>query len=150
MEKVHISVAIITKDEEENIRQCLESVSFAAQIIIVDSGSTDATLSIAGEFGCEIYSEEWRGFGPQKQLAIEKCVYPWILVLDADEWVTPKLRKEIIKAIDNPGQEVLLKCRDYRVIAVNIFITADGGRTMLPVSAAGIRPVLVRKSFMRA
>jgi len=106
LEKVHISVAIITKDEEENIRQCLESVSFAAQIIIVDSGSTDATLSIAGEFGCEIYSEEWRGFGPQKQFAIEKCVYPWILVLDADEWVTPKLRKEIIKAIDNPGQNV--------------------------------------------
>lgn len=98
MEKISISVAIITKNEEENIRQCLQSVSFAAQIVLVDSGSTDATLSIAAEFGCEIYSEEWRGFGPQKQLAIEKCRQPWILVLDADERIPPGTA-DIIKKI---------------------------------------------------
>ena len=73
LEKVPLSVAIITKNEEENILSCLQSISFAGQIVIVDSGSTDATLSIAAEFGCEIYSEQWRGFGPQKQSAIEKC-----------------------------------------------------------------------------
>lgn len=106
MEKIHLSVAIITKNEEENIRQCLQSVAFAAQIVVVDSGSTDATLSIAEEFGCEIYSEEWRGFGPQKQLAIEKCHHPWILVLDADEWVIPALKEEIVKAVNNPGEYV--------------------------------------------
>ena len=89
MEKVPLAVAIITKNEEENIRSCLQSISFAGQIVIVDSGSTDATLSIAKEFGCEIYREEWRGFGPQKQSAIEKCRQPWILVLDADERIPP-------------------------------------------------------------
>lgn len=90
MEKIPLSVAIITKNEEENIRQCLQSVTFAEQVVIVDSGSTDATLHIAGEFGCEIYSEAWQGFGPQKQMAIDKCRQPWILVLDADERIPPE------------------------------------------------------------
>ena len=98
MEKIPLAVAIITKNEEENIRQCLQSIAFAAQIILVDSGSTDATLRIAAEFGCEIYSEAWRGFGPQKQLAIDKCHQPWILVLDADERIPPDTA-DIIKKI---------------------------------------------------
>lgn len=98
LEKIPLSVAIITKNEEENIRSCLQSISFAAQIVLVDSGSTDSTLKIAEEFGCEIYSEEWHGFGPQKQLAIEKCRQPWILVLDADERIPPDTA-DIIKKI---------------------------------------------------
>lgn len=98
MEKVPLSVAIITKNEEENIRSCLQSVSFAGQIVVVDSGSTDKTLEIAAEFGCDIYSEDWRGFGPQKQSAIEKCIHPWILVLDADERILPGTA-DIIKKI---------------------------------------------------
>jgi glycosyltransferase involved in cell wall biosynthesis len=97
LEKIPLSVAIITKNEEENIRQCLKSIEFAGQIIIIDSGSTDATLNIAGEFGCEIHSEEWRGFGPQKQSAIEKCRQPWILVLDADERIPPETAAVINK-----------------------------------------------------
>ena len=99
MEKVPLSAAIITKNEEENIRSCMQSISFAGQIIIVDSGSTDATLSIAKEFGCEIYSEEWRGFGPQKQSAIEKCRQPWIFVLDADERIPPETAGIIKKIV---------------------------------------------------
>ena len=99
MEKIPLAVAIITKNEEENIRQCLQSISFAGQIVIVDSGSTDATLSIAAEFGCEIYSEEWCGFGPQKQLAMEKCSQPWILVLDADERIPPDTANIIKKIV---------------------------------------------------
>jgi len=98
LEKIPLSVAIITKNEEENIRQCLQSVSFAAQIVLIDSGSTDATLSLAAEFGCEIYSEAWLGFGPQKQSAIEKCRQPWILVLDADERI-PSDTADIIRKI---------------------------------------------------
>ena len=98
MEKVPLAVAIITKNEEENIRSCLQSISFAGQIVVVDSGSTDKTLEIAAEFGCETYSEGWRGFGPQKQSAIEKCRHPWILVLDADERISPDMA-DIIKKI---------------------------------------------------
>ena len=98
MNKIPLSVAIVTKNEEENILQCLQSVAFARQIVIVDSGSTDATLSIARELGSEIYNEAWHGFGPQKQLAIEKCRQPWILVLDADERI-PSDTADIIKKI---------------------------------------------------
>jgi glycosyltransferase involved in cell wall biosynthesis len=97
--KVPLTVAIITKNEEENIRHCLQSVAFAAQIVLVDSGSTDATLSIAAEFGCEIYSEAWLGFGPQKQAAIDKCSQPWILVLDADERIPQETAGRIKKIV---------------------------------------------------
>ena len=89
MEKVPLSVAIITKNEELNIKACLQSVAFAEQIVVVDSGSEDATLKIATDFGCDIYREAWHGFGPQKQMAIDRCSKPWILVLDADERIPP-------------------------------------------------------------
>ena len=102
MEKIPLSVAIITKNEEDNIRQCLQSVVFAAQVVIVDSGSADATLSIAKEFGCEIYNEAWHGFGPQKQSAIDKCRHPWILVLDADERIPPDTADNIKKIVTDP------------------------------------------------
>jgi len=102
LEKVPLSIAIITKNEEENILSCLQSISFAQQIVIVDSGSTDKTLEIAADFGCEIYSEEWQGFGPQKQLAIEKCRLPWILVLDADERIPPETAVIIKKIVTDP------------------------------------------------
>jgi glycosyltransferase involved in cell wall biosynthesis len=77
---------------------CLQSIAFARQIVVVDSGSTDSTLAIADEFGCKIYKETWLGFGPQKQLAIDKCCEPWVLVLDADERI-PQETAEIIKKI---------------------------------------------------
>ena len=98
MGKISLSIAIITKNEEENLRACLQSIAFASQLIVVDSGSTDATLTIAAELGCEIYHEAWLGFGPQKQLAIDKCREPWILVLDADERI-PQETAEVIKAM---------------------------------------------------
>lgn len=102
MEKIPLSVAIITKNEEENISQCLQSIAFAGQIVIVDSGSTDATMQIAARFNCEIYNEEWRGFGPQKQSAIDKCREPWVLVLDADERIGPDTADIIKKIITDP------------------------------------------------
>jgi glycosyltransferase involved in cell wall biosynthesis len=102
LENIPLSVAIITKNEEEKIRSCLQSISFAGQIILVDSGSTDSTLQIVAEFDCEVYSEEWRGFGPQKQLAIEKCRLPWILVLDADEQIPPETAERIKNIITDP------------------------------------------------
>jgi glycosyltransferase involved in cell wall biosynthesis len=99
--KIPLSVAIITKNEEENLRSCLKSVAFARQIVVVDSGSTDATLQIAVEHGCDIYNESWSGFGPQKQLAIDKCREPWVLVLDADERIPQETAEAIKAAIKN-------------------------------------------------
>ncbi len=84
-EKYPVSVAIITKNEDRNIAECLRSVEFADQVVIVDSGSTDDTVRIATETGCDVFSEDWKGFGAQKQSAIDKCRNSWVLVLDADE-----------------------------------------------------------------
>jgi len=83
--KMPLSVAIITKNEADNLPECLKSIDFAGQIVVVDFGSTDDTVKIAADFGCEVFIEPWQGFGPQKQFAIDKCRNKWILVLDADE-----------------------------------------------------------------
>lgn len=103
MDRIPLSVAIITKNEEENLRACLQSIVFAGQIVVVDSGSTDATLQIAREFGCEICRESWHGFGPQKQMAIDKCKEPWILVLDADERIPPETAEVLKKIVVDSG-----------------------------------------------
>lgn len=97
-EKIPLSVAIITKNEGENLRECLKSVEFAAQVVVVDSDSTDETVQIASQFGCEVFIESWQGFGPQKQSAIDKCRYPWVLILDADERI-PAGKTSVIKNI---------------------------------------------------
>jgi glycosyltransferase involved in cell wall biosynthesis len=103
-DKIPLSVAIITKNEEENLPDCLRSVAFARQIVVVDSGSTDKTIRIAADFGCDVYREGWHGFGPQKQLAIDRCECSWVLVLDADERIPPETEakiREIIAGSDN-------------------------------------------------
>jgi len=102
METIPLSVAIITKDEEANIKACLQSVIFARQIVVVDSGSTDKTLAIAEEFGCDIYREGWHGFGAQKQIAIDSCTQPWILVVDADERIPPETAAVIKSIVASP------------------------------------------------
>jgi glycosyltransferase involved in cell wall biosynthesis len=92
---VTLSVAIITKNEEGNIHRTLESVRWADEVIVVDSGSTDRTCEIARELGAKVFIEEWKGFAAQKNSAIEKCSGDWILSLDADEEVTPELAQNI-------------------------------------------------------
>jgi glycosyltransferase involved in cell wall biosynthesis len=96
-----ISVAIITKNEEQNIRECLESVRWADEIVVVDNGSTDQTRQICQEFQARVYLEEWKGFPRQKNSAIEKTRNEWVFSLDADERVTPDLRQEIASTLEN-------------------------------------------------
>ncbi len=100
--KAPLSVAIITKNEEEKLPGCLESVSFADDIVVLDSESTDRTVEIARNNGCRVFVEQWKGFGLQKQSAIEKCLHDWILVLDADERIPEETRAEIVRAIEEP------------------------------------------------
>lgn len=90
-----ISISIITLNEENNIRACLESCKWADEIIIVDSGSTDKTLDIAREYTDKIYSNTYDGCGPQKKWAYDKTTCDWVLILDADERLTLELQKEI-------------------------------------------------------
>ncbi|HYB20717.1 MAG TPA: glycosyltransferase family 2 protein [Thermodesulfobacteriota bacterium] len=102
MEK--ISVAIITKNEGQNIRECLESVKWADEIVVVDNGSTDETLKICGEYRARVFPEDWKGYSDQKNSAIEKTRNEWVLSLDADERIGPELRQEIEGALQgNPS-----------------------------------------------
>ncbi|MGD0265398.1 MAG: glycosyltransferase family 2 protein [Candidatus Methylomirabilota bacterium] len=98
-----ISVAIITLNEEGNIRACLESVKWADEIVICDSGSTDRTLVIASEYGACTFQDAWRGFAAHKNLAVERCSHAWVLVLDTDERVTPTLHEEIEAVLVDPA-----------------------------------------------
>ena len=91
-----LSVIIITKNEERDLPRALESVSFADEIIVLDSGSTDKTQSIAKAFGAKVFqTEDWPGFGPQKNRALARATQDWVLSLDADEWLEPDLSGQI-------------------------------------------------------
>ena len=98
-DKLPLSVAIITKNEEDRLPECLAGVAFADEVVVVDSGSTDRTVEIARAFGAVVYIEPWQGFGRQKQLAIDRCRHDWVLVLDADERVAPETQWEIREAL---------------------------------------------------
>jgi glycosyltransferase involved in cell wall biosynthesis len=80
-----LSVAVIACDEEERLPACLESASFADEIVVVDSGSRDRTLEVAKEAGARVFEEPWKGFSLQKQSAVDHCTHDWVLILDADE-----------------------------------------------------------------
>lgn len=92
-------MAIITKNEEKNLTDCLRSVSFADEIIVVDSRSTDNTVAIARDFSCRVFVEDWKGDGPQKNSAIDKCSHEWVLIVDADERIPAETCAEIRKRI---------------------------------------------------
>ncbi|HHB91868.1 MAG TPA: glycosyltransferase family 2 protein [Thioploca sp.] len=93
---VNLSVIIITKNEEHCIENCLNSIAWCDEIIIVDSGSTDNTITICNKFTDKIYiKNNWQGFGHQKNLALTKATGKWVLSIDADEQVPIALRQEI-------------------------------------------------------
>lgn len=94
-----LSVIIITKNEALHIRRCLNSISWADEIIVLDSGSEDETVSICKEFTPNVFVTDWPGFGLQKQRALDKASQKWVLSIDADEEITPSLKEEILKTI---------------------------------------------------
>lgn len=96
-----LSLAVITRNEEDNLRPCLESVPFADEIVVVDDESTDRTREIAAEFTDRIYRRELDRFGRQKQFAIDKAECDWVLVLDADERVGEELAAEIRRVLEH-------------------------------------------------
>lgn len=94
-----LSVIVITKNEAQHIGRCLASVAWADEIIVLDSGSTDATVELCKHYTDQVFSTDWPGFGIQKQRALAKASHPWVLSIDADEEISPALRAEIQQTI---------------------------------------------------
>ena len=97
----NLSVIVITHNEEKNIVECLESVAWAKEIIIVDSSSTDRTVEFAKQFTRKVFVTEWKGYAGAKNYALDNSTSEWILWLDADERVTPELALEIQSIIND-------------------------------------------------
>jgi len=94
-----LSVIVLTQDEAHNIAECLDSVSCADEIIVFDSGSTDATVEICKRYTPHVYVAEWPGIGIQRNRALDKANGDWVLSMDADERVTPELAEEILAVL---------------------------------------------------
>ena len=98
-----VSVILITRDEEHVIADCLESVRWADEIVVLDCGSTDRTVEICRSFTDSVYETDWPGFGIQKNRALARATRDWVLSLDADEWVSPALAAEIQSRLPDTG-----------------------------------------------
>jgi len=111
-----ISVTIITKNEEKNIRRCLKSIQWVDEIVIVDTFSSDRTVGICREFTKKVFQESWLGYGPQKNLCASKATNRWVLNLDADEVISSECAAEIQKLLSGQPEFSL-----YRFPRKNFF-----------------------------
>jgi len=113
-----ISVAMIARNEEKNLPRTLAALRWVDEIVIVDSGSNDSTPQIAADYGAQhSFNRDFRGHAEQKNVAIARCTSDWILLLDADEVVTPALAAEIQTVLQNPAHDA------FWIPRLNIFIT---------------------------
>jgi len=97
-----LSVVIISKNEEKFIADAVESALFANEVLVLDSGSTDNTCTIAQEHGAKVLHQDWLGFGMQKNKAVELASNDWVFVLDSDERITLELQSELLSILKNP------------------------------------------------
>ncbi|MBN1688167.1 MAG: glycosyltransferase family 2 protein [Candidatus Omnitrophica bacterium] len=100
-----LSAVVITLNEEENIESCLESVRWADEIVVVDGGSRDETMALARKYTDKVFRIPFKDFSTQKNEAIRKASGDWILILDADERVTPRLKSEISEIVQQDKEE---------------------------------------------
>ena len=98
-----LSAVIIAKNAARQLPECLESLAFCDEILVVDSGSDDGTVALARARGARVIEAEWRGFGPQKRYAVAQAAHDWVLCVDADERVSPELRSAIERALAAPA-----------------------------------------------
>ena len=99
-----LSAVIITLNAASQLEDCLRSVAFCDEIVVVDSGSTDGTRALAEQYGARVVTSKWRGFGPQKQFAVEQAAHDWVLCIDADERVSEELCAAIQAALAASGR----------------------------------------------
>ena len=120
MKESRLSVAIITQNEETNLGECLDSVSFADEIVIVDSGSRDKSCQIAKQYSDKVFLRAMKGFGEQKQYAVDQATGDWILSLDADERVSQELRDSLISLLRTDAKEIPFQ--GYKIYRRNIYL----------------------------
>ena len=102
MTQLPLSVTIITLNEEANIERALASVRWAADVVVVDSGSTDKTRELAEKMGARVFTNPWKGYGQQKNFAQAQTLQEWVLNIDADEEVSTELQSEIESILNSP------------------------------------------------
>jgi glycosyltransferase involved in cell wall biosynthesis len=102
---VRVSVVVLALNEEPNIGRCLASLTWADQVVVVDSGSADRTQRLAREAGAEVVEQPWLGFSAQRECALRLPLIrnDWVYFVDADEWVSPQLASEIAVRLEDPG-----------------------------------------------
>ena len=115
-QKIPLSVVIIAKNAASQIGACLDSVTFADEVLVVDSGSEDETRAIADVKGCRVIEKEWLGFGQQKQFAVTQAKHDWVLCLDVDECVTPPLEDSIRAVLASPKHKAFRMSRRNRFL----------------------------------
>lgn len=93
--RLPLSAVLIVRDEAACLEPCLRALEFCAEIVVVDSGSADATVELARRLGARVVETHWRGFGPQKRFAVEQASHDWVLCVDADERVSDALRASL-------------------------------------------------------
>jgi len=113
---IPVSVVIVTRDEEENIKEAIETVRDFSEIVVIDSFSSDRTVEICRRYTEKVFQEEWRGYAKQKQAGIDRASLPWVLILDADERLTPELKSEISQALSDN------RCSGFYVPRKNFFL----------------------------
>lgn len=107
-------MVVITHNAAGQLADCLASVAFADEVLVMDSGSTDGTRELAAKMGARVIEQPWLGFGRQKQLAAEAAAHDWVLSLDADERVTPELAASLVRALESPAAAVYRMARRNR------------------------------------
>ncbi len=115
--RLRVSVAMIVKNEAANLPRTLESVRWADDIVVVDSGSSDETVEIARAAGARVLEQQWLGFAAQKNFAISQCSNDWVLSLDADEVVDEELRREIERVVSGASS-----CEGFYLNRKNYFL----------------------------
>lgn len=144
-----LSAFVTTFNNAHTLQSTLESVKWADEIVLLDSFSTDDTLAIAERYGCKIFQHRFLGYGPQKQMALEHTTHRWVLLLDADEALSPALQQEVrallAKGPDKDGytmprQEQMFWRMNSLHVRMNHFLRlfdkTKGGMNDIPVHAA--------------
>lgn len=111
-----LSVVLITRNAAAQLEDCLASVAFADEVVVVDSDSSDGTAALAARYGARVVAKEWLGFGRQKQFAVEQAAHDWVLCLDADERVSPELAASLVRALQAPVAPVYRMARRNRFL----------------------------------